>query len=132
MKQPEKTLRIAFTAGAVTDALAIVPMIIPPLARLMWGIDDSSGAYQLAMGYAASLMLGWTVLLVWAYRQPVERRFVAAITIVVICGLILAEIVAVLLGTIPWLRMAPTWCIQIVLLILFGNALPTGRRWIHE
>jgi hypothetical protein len=128
VKQPETTLRIAFMVGAVTDALAIVPMIIRPLARLMWGIEDSSGAYQFAMGYAASLMLGWTVLLVWAYRQPVERRFVAVITILVICGLILAEIVAVPLGAIPWLRMAPTWCIQIVLLILFGNAFWIGRK----
>jgi len=122
MVPQEKLLRAAFIAGAITDALAIVPMVVPPLARLMWGFDDSSDAYRFAMGYAASLMLGWTALLVWAYQRPVERRFVAALTILVICGLVLTEIVGVLSGSLGWLRMLPTWCVQVVLLGLFAGA----------
>lgn len=70
----EKSLRIAFLAGAVTDALAIVPMLLSSLAMLLWGCEDVSGAYWFAMGYGASLMLGWTVLLIWAYQRPIERR----------------------------------------------------------
>ncbi len=98
----EKLLRAAFIAGAITDALAIVPMVVPPLARLTRGFDDSSDAYRFAMGYAASLMLSWTALLVWAYHRPVERRFVAALTILVICGLVLTEIVGVISGSLAW------------------------------
>ncbi len=41
------------------------------------------------------MMLGWSVLLLWAYRRPLERRFVAALTVLVIPGLILTEVVAV-------------------------------------
>jgi len=74
------------------------------------------------MGYAASLMLGWTILLLWAYRRPLERRFVAALTVLVILGLILTEGVAVHSGVLKAWRMAPTWCLQVLLLLLFGGA----------
>ena len=94
MPTEEKWLRTAFAAGAVTDGIALLPMLVPPLASLLWGFDDVSGAYRFAMGYGASLMLGWTALLVWAYQRPLERRFVAALTVLVIYGLVATEIVA--------------------------------------
>lgn len=115
-------LRRAFLAGAVTDALALVPMLIPPMARLLWGFEDLDGAYRFAMGYSASLMLGWTLLSIWAHRRPLERAFVAALTVIVICGLILTEIVAVLSGHLAWWRMLGTWTLQAVLLALFTGA----------
>jgi hypothetical protein len=118
----EGLLRVAFLAGAVTDAGALAPMLSPPLAELLWGFRDVSGSYRFAMGYGASLMLGWTLLLVWAWRRPLERRFVAALTVVVIYGLVLTEILAVRSGALAAWRMAPTWCLQAVLLGLFSGA----------
>lgn len=118
----EQLLRMAFVAGAVTDGLAVVPMLFPRMAALLWGFEEPTGAYRFAMGYAASLMLGWTGLLVWAYQRPLERRVVAALTVFVIYGLALTEIAAVLAGHIaPW-RMIPTWALQAVLLGLFAGA----------
>lgn len=117
-----RILRTAFLAGAFTDACAILPMLVPPLARLLWGFEDVSGSYRFAMGYGASLMLGWTLLLLWAYRRPVERRFVAALTVIVIYGLVVTEIVAVASGALAAWRMVPTWCLQAGLLALFATA----------
>jgi len=71
------------------------------------------------MGYAASLMLGWTILLIWAYNNPLERRFVALLTLIVITGLILTEITLVLAGTVSLIKIIPTLAIQIVLAYLF-------------
>lgn len=92
------------------------------MARLLWGFTDTSGPYWFAMGYGASLMLGWTVLLVWAYQRPIERRFVAALTVLVIYGLVATEIAAVAAGHLEVWRIAPTWCLQGVLLLLFASA----------
>ncbi|MDP3936651.1 MAG: hypothetical protein Q8R92_00770 [Deltaproteobacteria bacterium] len=127
----EQLLRAAFLAGAVTDALALVPMLVPGMARLLWGFDDPTGSYRFAMGYGASLMLGWTGLLLWAYRRPLERRFVAALTVLVIYGLVITEIAAVLAGDLAAWRMIPTWCLQAILLGLFATAYHyrTFRRW---
>ena len=117
-----RLLRAAFVAGAVTDALALLPMLLPEMARLLWGFDGLGGPYRFAMGYGAALMAGWTVLLIWAYRRPIERAFVAALTVFVIYGLAATEVVAVVSGVLPAWRMAPTWVLQAALLGLFATA----------
>lgn len=127
MGDPGRLLRVAFLAGAVTDALALVPMLVPAVAARLWGFEDHSGGYRFAMGYGASLMLGWTALLLWAQRRPLERRFVAALTILVICGLAATEVLSVLCGELAAWRMIPTWILQTALLGLFAGAYRFGR-----
>jgi hypothetical protein len=117
----ERLLRVAFLTGAITDALALGPMLVPQLGQVLWGFTDVSGPYRFAMGYAASLMLAWTVLLVWAYRDPLRRRFVAALTVLVIYGLIATEVIAVRAGHLEAWRMIPTWSLQVCLLALFAG-----------
>ena len=125
-----RLLRRAFLLGAITDGLALVPMLVPRMTHLLWGFEDLSGPYWFAMGYGASLMLGWTLLLLWAYQRPVERRAVAALTVLVICGLVVTEIVAVASGHLEASRMIPTWILQGVLFALFASAYhyPVLRR----
>jgi len=95
-------------------------MLFPPIAELMWGFDKFNGEYLFAMGFGASLMLGWTLLLIWAYREPLERRFIAFLTILVIIGFIATEIFAVANGNINLDKMVPTFVIQAVLIGLFS------------
>lgn len=117
-----RLLRTAFAAGAVTDALAVAPMLWPKLAGTLWGFTDLTGPYFLAMGSAAALMLGWTGLLIWAWQRPVERRFVAALTMLVIGGLVATEAIGVTVGWVTVRGAAPTGVIQVTLLALFGTA----------
>ena len=129
-KRQARILEIAFLAGAVTDAFALIPMLSASMARLLWGFDDVTGSYRFAMGYGASLMAAWTVLLLWAYRRPLERSFVAALTVFVIYGLVVTEVVAVAAGHIPAYRMIPTWLLQGGLLALFAGGY--HYPWLHE
>src|SRR5512135_1987952 len=123
-----RLLQVAFLAGAITDVGALVPMLSPRFADLLWGLHDPSGTYRFAMGYGASLMFGWTLLLLWAYERPMERRFVALLTLVVIAGLVTTEVVAVTRGDIDAARMIPTWVIQAVLAGVFGIGYWGPRR----
>jgi hypothetical protein len=76
--------------------------------------------YRYAMGMGASLMAGWTVLLLWANRRPVERRDVLLITIVpVVLGLGLNEIVGTVEGFTRVPYVAPIWAIQLFLVGMF-------------
>jgi hypothetical protein len=79
------------------------------------------------MGYGASLMLGWTALLIWAYQKPMERKVVAALTVLVIYGLVLTEVMAVLLGHLSAWRLLPTWFLQTILLCLFAGGFHYSR-----
>ncbi len=128
-----KVLRVAFLIGVITDALAILPMLVPPLAYLLWGFENVSGAYKFAMGYGASLMLGWTALLIWAYRKPVERKAVAALTVIVVWGLVFTEIMAVFSGYLSVWRMLPTWFLQAIIISLFAWGFHYSKlRQLHE
>ena len=46
MAHEERLLWIAFLTGAITDAGALLPMLFPRIADLVWGLRDESGSYQ--------------------------------------------------------------------------------------
>ena len=115
-------LRTAFLAGAITDAFAVLPLLFPAVARLLWGFEDVDGAYRFVSGYAASLMAAWTGLLLWARQRPLERAFVAPLTVLIIYGLVATEVAAVYAGALSAERMVPTWVLQAGLLGLFAGA----------
>ena len=115
-------LRTAFLAGAITDAFAVVPLLFPAVARLLWGFEDVDGAYRVVSGSAPSLMAAWPGLLLWASQRPLERAFVAPLTVLIIYGLVATEVAAVYAGSLSASRMLPTWVLQAGLLGLFAGA----------
>ncbi len=118
-----KFLRASYWVGAFFDALVIVPMLSPRVASVVFGIPNFNPGndYGYAMYIAASLMLGWVSLLIWANRKPVERRGVLLLTVFpVLTGLIVSGVHAVVAGFIPVDRMLPTWIMQGILALLFG------------
>ena len=104
--------RIAFLVGAVTDGLAVLPMLSRRVGTALFGGDptrDSPG-YRFAMVIGASLMAGWTLLLVWAAFAPLERRGILLLTVFpVIAGIVAATVVAVRRGIVGRARVLPLW-----------------------
>lgn len=127
MARSATILRVAFLVGAVADALALIPMLFPSVATVLWGIEEQSPGFHFASASAAALMLGWTALLLWAYRRPIERRAVAGLTILVVVGLAIAEIWAVSSSLIPVSRIVPIWALQVLLVALFAAGLVQSR-----
>jgi hypothetical protein len=127
-KSPVFWLRLAFTAGAIVDGLALIPMVIPGAAKILWGFDDFTAIYYFAMGMGASLMLAWTILLVWAYRKPLERRFIALFTIVILVCMVTMEITLVSLDYINLKSVLGSLVMQPILLALFGYGFSISGR----
>jgi hypothetical protein len=93
-------------------------MLSPRLFAGMMGLQNFRPGPDLAyaMGTGAALMIGWTALLLWADRAPVERRDALVLTVIpVIESLALNEIVAVCSGFLSLLAVAPIWILQIAL-----------------
>ena len=68
-------LRIAYWAGIIMDAVAAAQMLFPQLLVDMYKVNLVPDAdLTFAIRYGAPLMIGWTVLLFWADRKPVERK----------------------------------------------------------
>ena len=104
-------LRTSYWAGAVADSATGVLILIP----------DRMGEteFRYSMGLAAALMFGWTLLLVWADRKPVERKGILLITVFpVICGLLLSGIWSVAAGLLPTTRIVPSSIVGAILIVL--------------
>jgi hypothetical protein len=117
-------LRCAYRLGAVVDGLATVGMLFP---RRLWTagfrapFDRSRPEFAYGMRAAAPLMAGWTVLLVWADRRPLERRDVVAMTAVpVVAGLMAGDAAAVRAGQVRANSILPARVLQSALLVLFA------------
>jgi hypothetical protein len=122
MKKTVRLLRTAYWVGAVMDGLMLFPMLIPSVGAAMFGISDfhPGPEYQYAMGIGASLMAGWTILLLWANLRPVERRGVILITVVpVILGMAASNIYEAASGMVEVGRIVPMLILQGALLVLF-------------
>jgi hypothetical protein len=121
-------LKKVFLLGAATDAAAVVPMLSEGWARRLWGFEDTDGKYRYAMRFGAALMTGWTFLLLWAARKPVERRAVAPLTMIVVGGLAATEMLAVADGEMDTGKAAQSWAMQATLATLGTIAFLRARR----
>ena len=121
MKTEITWLRISYWVGAIADGIATYRMLFPKYG--------SGAEYRYALGMGASLMLGWTILLIWADRKPVARKGVLLITLFpVITGLLLAEIYAVFNEVKTFEQMLPLGAFLVGLIILFSFSYFNARH----
>jgi len=68
--------------GITADALWAVALLFPSIFGLMLGNPNFNPALQvrLIMAIGGILMTGWTLLLFWGVRKPIERRMVILLT----------------------------------------------------
>ncbi len=124
-------LRVSYWTGAIVDGIAAIAMLFPKLTHFFLGFESiPDPAYRFAMGMGTALMLGWTVLLLWADQDPLARKGVLTITVFpVIFGIVGTEIFAVASGFIPLGKMVPTWALQILLISLFSASYLNAVRY---
>jgi len=95
-------IKIAYWLGIGADALWAVGLLVPQVFGML--STGSPGFHpdvqtRLIMGIGASLMTGWTFLLVWAVRKPIERRGVILLTAFpVVFGLFIVAFIGFLGG----------------------------------
>lgn len=115
-------VRISCWCGAIIDLLAVMAMVFPSIGATLYGLKDfhPGSDFTYAIDAAAALMLGWTALLLWAARRPLERNGVLVLTVCpVIIGLAFGEIVAIRGGLFLFVNVIPTFVVQIALSVLF-------------
>jgi len=108
-----------FIIGAVLDGLVAIVMLAPSLEALALGFDEPvlDPGYRFAMTFGAALMVGWTALLIWAAAKPIDRRAVAPLTMLVVAGLMFAEVLGMASGFLPALHAWAVLVFQMALLV---------------
>ena len=94
-------IKIAYWLGIGADALWAVGLLFPKIFGILTGQLDFKPDLQLRliMGIGGALMTGWTFLLLWAVKQPIERRAVILLTAFpVVFGLSVVALIGFLVG----------------------------------
>jgi hypothetical protein len=131
MKRAIRWLRVSYWTGAIVDALAFLEMLFPGALQAALGQSGPqiSTEFRLAQGFGAPLMIGWSVLLLWADREPMERRAVLAITICpVLAGLLIRGIVGAVTGVFVGSTAVTAIAVPMLVMALFGYSLSLARR----
>lgn len=111
-------IKVTYSLGIIADGLWAAALFIPRLYGILTNNTNFSPDFETRsiMGIAASLMLGWTFLLIWAYLKPIERRTILVLTAVpVVLCLFVISLIGVLNG-----KMFAIWILikTLVLMIL--------------
>ncbi len=113
----KKLLIASYWLGIVADASATLLLFSPAVANLVLQPKpfEISPLYLYAR-VAGALMLGWTVLLLWAQRKPIERVDVLLITLFpVVSILAVAAVLVARFGQIATSRLVPMFIFYSVL-----------------
>jgi len=93
MKNNVKWLRISYWAGAIGDFSIAILVLIPERMGVL--------SYVYPMGLMSAVAFSWGCMLIWADREPIERKWVLLPTIVVGTTLLMAVIYSIYAGAIP-------------------------------
>lgn len=115
-------LRVSYWVGAILDGLFVIPLVFTKLGGALLGIPDfyPSPEFRYISYLGASLMLGWTVLLIWADRKPIERKDILIITVFsVVIGIALSGTFLVVSGVVKPHSLIPVFIIQACITVFF-------------
>jgi hypothetical protein len=93
-------IKFPYWLGIGADALWAFGLLFPSIFGILTGNLDFNPDLQirLIMGIGGSLMIGWTLLLLWAVKKPIERRTVILLTSFVVMGLFIVALIGFLDG----------------------------------
>ena len=94
-------IKLSCWVGIGADALWAVGLLVPQVFGVLTGNPDFNPDLQMRqiMGVGGSIMTGWTFLLLWAVKQPIERRAVMLLTAIpVVFGLFIVAFVGFIEG----------------------------------
>lgn len=124
-------LRLSYWTGALVDGLAFFEMLFPGALQIALGevAPKPDIEFRLAQAFGAPLMIGWTVLLLWADRKPLERRGVLVITVVpVLLGLLIRGTVGAMAGVFAGATAVTAIALPVILGLLFSYSLSRASR----
>jgi len=98
MNEQNKRLFIIKTAcwlGIIADAIWAIGLLFPQIFGILTDTPDFNPNLQLRliMSIGGILMLGWTILLIWTVKKPIERRFIILLTAILVVGLFIVALI---------------------------------------
>jgi len=93
-------IKTAYWLGIIADAIWAIGLLFPRIFGILTGTPDFNPnlQFRLVMSIGGIVIAGWTILLIWAVRKPIERRFVILLTAILVVGLFIVALIGYLDG----------------------------------
>lgn len=93
-------IRLPYWLGILADSIWAIALFYPPVFGLLTGNPEFNPELEirLIMGIGGTLMACWTILLIWALRKPIQRRFIILLTALVVLGMALVALIGMMNG----------------------------------
>ena len=107
-------LRLSFWVAAIADFIVAIMVLIP---------DIPGDIYVISMGQMSAVAFSWGVLLILAVRKPMERRWIAIPTMLVVFLLAMVSVHSLVTGILPASKTIPALGASVVVfsLLLAGS-----------
>ncbi len=112
MENKVKWLRVSYWAGAIGDFAVAILALIPE----RMGVPS----YVYPMGLMSAVSFSWGCMLIWADREPIERRWVLLPTILVGVMLLLAGVYSIYAGAITVRSYIPNFILLPAMITLWS------------
>lgn len=131
MKKTKILLRVTYWWGIIADALAAILMMMPKLFIANTGVNlPNSTGFSYGLLFGMPVMLGWTVILFWADRKPLERKGVLLCLIPALLAYIGVEIYAITTGINTFSNTFPIFLLQTIILVLSITSLTLASKHV--
>jgi len=117
-----KLLLASYWVGIIADAMATVMLYSPTVVKLTLQPAhlETTPIFLYVSRIAGALMLGWTLLLYWAKRRPIERADILLFTLFpVVTILAIAAILVIKSNEILIQNMIPMLLFYVVLFSMY-------------
>ena len=115
-------LRVSYITGAVLDFINFILFLFPSAFLSLFGRDNVfiTSELKVMFNVSASLMFAWTVLLIWGFLKPFERKGLLLITVLpVMAGLIYTTVNSTVIGITTFDKILPLLINQTIIVVLF-------------
>ena len=121
-------IKFPYWLGIGADALWAVALLFPSVYGVLIGNTEYVPDFQTRqiLSIAGTLMTGWTLLLLWAVRKPIERRVVILLTLFVVLGLFIVGLNSLING-----GYLPVWIIvksSVLMLFMATSYILSGTK----
>jgi len=113
-------LRVSYWAGAIGDFAIAILVLIPE----RMGVPS----YVYPMGLMSAVSFSWACMLIWADREPIERRWVLLPTILVGAMLLLAGTYSIYAGVITAKSYLPNFFLIPAVILLWSFSYYKSRN----
>jgi hypothetical protein len=128
MKKEIRLLRICYWWGIIADAVMAILMLFPKLFLRFMNMNLAPDAgFDYGLRFGAPLMIGWTLLLLWADHKPVARKDTLLLTLPVVAGYVLIEVYSLVAGLASLATTIPLFIMQAGLISLFTYSYLNAR-----